>query len=68
MKFKRRDSIKPFDEKMWTWYRSKLQQIKVAQAKVEQKLLPPLRNWHQIMIGRRVSEEGTVSKTNLKVE
>ena len=39
MKFKGRDSIKPFDEKMWTKYRGKLRQMKVAQAKAAQKLL-----------------------------
>ena len=38
IKFKGRTSIKPFNKKMWTWYRSKQWQIKVAQAKAAQKL------------------------------
>eukprot|EP00957_Ditylum_brightwellii_P160817 12243109-Ditylum_brightwellii.AAC.1 len=42
IKFKGRPSIKPLDEKMWTQYRSKLRQIKVAQAKAAQKLLTTL--------------------------
>eukprot|EP00957_Ditylum_brightwellii_P085888 6534099-Ditylum_brightwellii.AAC.1 len=38
IKFKVRDSIKPFDEKMWKKYSGKLWQMKVAQAKAAQKL------------------------------
>eukprot|EP00957_Ditylum_brightwellii_P131923 10059733-Ditylum_brightwellii.AAC.1 len=75
MKFKGRDSIRPFNEKMWTWYRSKLWQIKVAQAKAGQKLLTTPKksasdNNRLTIFGccGRVSEGSAVSKTNLKAE
>eukprot|EP00957_Ditylum_brightwellii_P005946 450761-Ditylum_brightwellii.AAC.1 len=50
---------------MWTQYRSKLRQMKVAQAKAAQKLLSTPK---KSASDGRVSEGSTVSKTNLKAE